>query len=145
MAGFPFQCPKCGAVSYHPDDLKNGYCGKCHEYTAPPLVELQIEKERVQKRLEELVREGVANAQKIRDMFTDSAPDYMMMLLTIHILIETYPGLMKFTDAKRFLTEWVIAGEPEILSEVPGRMLEKLGPEAYQKYEEGVAKLERKQ
>jgi hypothetical protein len=30
-----FTCPRCLWVSYHPDDLTNGYCGHCHDYTAP--------------------------------------------------------------------------------------------------------------
>jgi hypothetical protein len=28
-----FTCPRCGAVSHHPDDLANGYCGRCHAFT----------------------------------------------------------------------------------------------------------------
>jgi RNase P subunit RPR2 len=27
-----FTCPKCGMTSYHPDDIKNRYCGNCHEF-----------------------------------------------------------------------------------------------------------------
>lgn len=29
-----FTCPKCGMVSHNPNDLKEGYCGACHAYTA---------------------------------------------------------------------------------------------------------------
>jgi hypothetical protein len=29
-----FTCPRCGATSYHPEDERNGYCGKCHSWTA---------------------------------------------------------------------------------------------------------------
>lgn len=25
-----YQCPYCRMVSYHPDDIKNQYCGACH-------------------------------------------------------------------------------------------------------------------
>lgn len=28
-----FTCPQCGAVSHHPRDIKEGYCGRCHDYT----------------------------------------------------------------------------------------------------------------
>lgn len=28
-----FTCPKCGAVSYNPNDIREGYCGRCHEFT----------------------------------------------------------------------------------------------------------------
>jgi ribosomal protein S27AE len=26
-------CPKCGAVSYSVNDIKHGYCGRCHDFT----------------------------------------------------------------------------------------------------------------
>lgn len=29
----PFVCPRCGAVSWHPQDLEHGYCGACHDFT----------------------------------------------------------------------------------------------------------------
>lgn len=29
-----FTCPRCGATSYHPEDERNGYCGRCHDWTA---------------------------------------------------------------------------------------------------------------
>lgn len=38
-----FTCPVCGASSSHPDDLKNGYCGRCHEFTAEPVPDAGIE------------------------------------------------------------------------------------------------------
>ena len=28
-------CPKCGMKSYNPNDVREGYCGNCHEYTSP--------------------------------------------------------------------------------------------------------------
>lgn len=28
-----FTCPKCGMTSYHPEDVRQGYCGSCHEFT----------------------------------------------------------------------------------------------------------------
>ena len=28
-----FTCPRCGRVSYHPDDVAAGYCGACHDWT----------------------------------------------------------------------------------------------------------------
>jgi hypothetical protein len=27
-----FTCPKCGAVSYNPNDVRERYCGACHEF-----------------------------------------------------------------------------------------------------------------
>lgn len=29
-------CPRCGATSYHPEDIKQGYCGRCHWWTSDP-------------------------------------------------------------------------------------------------------------
>lgn len=31
-----FTCPCCGAVSHHPTDLEQGYCGRCHWWTGDP-------------------------------------------------------------------------------------------------------------
>jgi hypothetical protein len=28
-----FTCPVCGMTSYHPEDIRQGYCGKCHGWT----------------------------------------------------------------------------------------------------------------
>ncbi len=28
-----FACPRCGAVSYNPNDIEHGYCGRCHAFT----------------------------------------------------------------------------------------------------------------
>lgn len=30
-----FTCPKCGMTSHHPEDERHGYCGNCHDFTAP--------------------------------------------------------------------------------------------------------------
>jgi ribosomal protein L37E len=29
-------CPRCGRTSAHPDDIREGYCGNCHDWTSPP-------------------------------------------------------------------------------------------------------------
>jgi hypothetical protein len=29
-----FVCPRCGSRSFSPTDAKEGYCGKCHAFTA---------------------------------------------------------------------------------------------------------------
>lgn len=31
-----FTCPRCGAVSHHPKDEQQGYCGRCHDFTGQP-------------------------------------------------------------------------------------------------------------
>ena len=30
-----FTCPRCGMTSGHPEDERHGYCGNCHDWTAP--------------------------------------------------------------------------------------------------------------
>ena len=30
-----FTCPTCGRTSAHPEDLAEGYCGACHDWTGP--------------------------------------------------------------------------------------------------------------
>lgn len=34
----PFTCPVCGAVSHHPQDGAEGYCGACHWWTGDPIL-----------------------------------------------------------------------------------------------------------
>lgn len=29
-------CPRCGATSYHPEDVRQGYCARCHWWTSDP-------------------------------------------------------------------------------------------------------------
>jgi ribosomal protein S27AE len=29
------ECPRCGRISHHPDDVREGYCGACHDWTTP--------------------------------------------------------------------------------------------------------------
>lgn len=33
MSAPPFVCPRCSAKSYHPEDLRRGWCGLCHAFT----------------------------------------------------------------------------------------------------------------
>lgn len=32
----PFTCPRCGRTSQHPNDVAEGYCGGCHDWTGQP-------------------------------------------------------------------------------------------------------------
>ncbi len=31
-----FTCPVCKRTSYSPDDIREGYCGNCHDWTGTP-------------------------------------------------------------------------------------------------------------
>ena len=33
-------CPACGAVSYNVNDIREGYCGRCHDWTGQPRSEI---------------------------------------------------------------------------------------------------------
>lgn len=28
-----FTCPRCGRTSHNPNDIREGYCGNCHDWT----------------------------------------------------------------------------------------------------------------
>lgn len=30
-------CPRCGITSQHPTDEREGYCGRCHDWTVVPV------------------------------------------------------------------------------------------------------------
>lgn len=32
-----FTCPRCGMTSHHPEDVRQGYCGNCHDWTGEPV------------------------------------------------------------------------------------------------------------
>ena len=36
-------CPKCQMTSHHPGDIKNGYCGNCHDWTSCPTCQKGVE------------------------------------------------------------------------------------------------------
>lgn len=31
-------CPVCGSRSYNPNDIEQGYCGRCHWWTSDPML-----------------------------------------------------------------------------------------------------------
>lgn len=33
-------CPECHRTSYHPEDIRHGYCGACQWWTSDPLLRL---------------------------------------------------------------------------------------------------------
>lgn len=33
-----FNCPRCRATSYNPHDIREGYCGGCHDWTGSPKI-----------------------------------------------------------------------------------------------------------
>lgn len=35
MALPSFTCPACGMTSRNPNDVREGYCGSCHDWTVP--------------------------------------------------------------------------------------------------------------
>ncbi|MCZ0983932.1 hypothetical protein O1L60_45030 [Streptomyces diastatochromogenes] len=41
-----FVCPECGAESWHPKDVEQGYCGRCHWWTGDPALYAMWKEER---------------------------------------------------------------------------------------------------
>lgn len=33
MSEESFTCPRCGMTRHNPDDVREGYCGSCHDWT----------------------------------------------------------------------------------------------------------------
>jgi ribosomal protein L37E len=38
-----FVCPRCGAESFNRNDLREGYCGRCHDWTGRSLYDVARE------------------------------------------------------------------------------------------------------
>lgn len=43
MSATSITCPKCGRTSWHPDDVRMGYCGACHAVTTWQLSDAQAQ------------------------------------------------------------------------------------------------------
>lgn len=54
-----FTCPECGAVSYHPQDIAHGYCGRCHRFTGVEQVLREALGDQRYERLVEIVQARV--------------------------------------------------------------------------------------
>jgi ribosomal protein L37E len=37
------ECPRCHRVSFHPQDVSEGYCAHCHDFTTPNKLHQPIE------------------------------------------------------------------------------------------------------
>lgn len=84
-----FTCPACGATSYHPMDVRYGYCGRCHDFTGEPTdfifldyFEPQTEEqaafsERVRDMIRHRFESGYYDSQPIR-VLTDEEREEMM-------------------------------------------------------------------
>lgn len=35
-----FTCPRCQAVSYNPNDIRERYCGRCHQFADQPALDM---------------------------------------------------------------------------------------------------------
>ena len=40
------KCPECGMVSFNPNDVREGYCGNCHAFTAGEVMQVATDKSR---------------------------------------------------------------------------------------------------
>jgi hypothetical protein len=39
-----FTCPRCQAVSYNPNDIRERYCGRCHVFVDDPPLSPAVQK-----------------------------------------------------------------------------------------------------
>jgi len=84
-----YTCPACGMVSYHPEDIRNEYCGNCHKTRQE--VEAGREKPRI-LRLRDIGKEGihgdgavlVTDDRAIIEGGTLDVADYSVMATTAH-------------------------------------------------------------
>ena len=60
-----FMCPKCGRVSHHPEDAREGYCGHCHEWTGE-LAGLTVDRRAGRVRL--VVEQDITDRQAFLDL-----------------------------------------------------------------------------
>jgi hypothetical protein len=100
------------------------------------------EMEEAVNRTMELIKEAGEDADKIRALFPPTPRGFLLATMAIKILLDGYPAFKKYPSAHHRLTEWVIAGEPEELGEVPNRMVERMGEEQYVAYERGIKERE---
>lgn len=63
-----FTCPKCRRTSYSPDDIREGYCGACHDYSQS-LHGYEAE----QRELAKLTSD---EAQEIHELAMDTDPEH---------------------------------------------------------------------
>lgn len=40
----PFVCPRCGAESFNPNDIRERYCGRCHVFVDDPPPSIAVQK-----------------------------------------------------------------------------------------------------
>lgn len=36
-------CPRCGAISWNPTAVAEGYCGACHDWTSTPTRTIEVD------------------------------------------------------------------------------------------------------
>jgi hypothetical protein len=41
-AGMSITCPSCGMTSWNENDVREGYCGNCHDWTQSPLLAIPL-------------------------------------------------------------------------------------------------------
>lgn len=53
-------CPACGKTSYHPEDIRHGWCSSCHAYTADRDLDELAEEVQKQRAAAEQLRQAAA-------------------------------------------------------------------------------------
>jgi hypothetical protein len=122
-----FTCPKCAAISHHPQDEQYGYCANCHEFTGPQHTKDGITvTDAERKRILELMEEATAKVAAFRDGFSSDSKGMMLFIAALYTICELFPGLMqRSVRGPELLAQWVIAGEPEDVKGVPEKIRER--------------------
>jgi hypothetical protein len=75
---------------------------------------------------EAIVTEAIEKAIAIRKLFFSDARGMMICAYTLHIFLNEYPSLAKTIEkAPDMIGQWLAAGKPENLNEVPKILMKK--------------------
>jgi ribosomal protein S27AE len=77
-----FTCPRCGATSYNPSDIKHRYCGRCHMFVddavAAPAAEEPADAGLYPIDLDEMIREVRSECARRRVSFNRAVTQHAM-------------------------------------------------------------------
>lgn len=95
-------CPKCEMTSYHPDDIKNRYCGNCHQFHD------DMKTKEYDDLLPVSLYEALDGVYHLLDRHNDE--------------IATFDRSMEFTDMERIVT--LINKHPGLVNALPRKRSE---------------------
>ena len=85
-----FTCPACGAVSHNINDLVNGYCARCHAFTAEPFERPNV------------------GEHSVVQFFADDSSEYVLRFVEAKEAVETAARLTRSIAARTGMVRRVI-------------------------------------